>query len=125
MPRGYQLVDPSLNYPEVMLDEDQEVRVLSYLIEHLGDITVVPEGLQFEVLAVQWHYHGPHGPQIGFYPLEEGSDPKSLGHLVLRLSDELRAYAFEVGLDRLLELSAEQPITWADVLERTRLEQDG
>ena|ERR1051326_2958415 len=114
MDRGYQLVDPGLALPEANLTDDAQVRCLSYLIKQMDKIAMVPPGILFEIIPVEY-LGGPY-PCIGMYTEKTEAGDENLTRLSLNIENQISSYVKQIGLERLLELSSGEAITWQEVL---------
>lgn len=113
-PRGYQLIDPGLGLPELALDQDTQVRCLSYLMKRLPELVGVPAGVLFELIPAQY-LGGPY-PAIGLYTQATGGTDEEMNRLAFQITGLLEDYIQHLGIGRLLQLSEEQQDRWQDVL---------
>ena len=114
--RGYQLVDPGLATPRSALGKDEQVHCLSYLMRRIKQIMPIPEWVYFELIPAQ--YTGAPYPCIGLYTHKFIDTNEHLCDLAIAITEQLERLVEEVGLERLMMLSAEENACWQDVLDR-------
>ena len=125
--RGETLVIPDLSYShkEWNLTYDEQTRCLSYMIRHLRDFCIMPKGLKARVTSIPSitkivRLSAAEGyPGISLY--EESDSRNDVNDIPdpFELERKLDAWITETGKQRLLELSAEETLTWQDVVEDT------
>jgi len=100
------------------LNLDEQVRCLSYLSRHLQDFAYMPKGLTTGLTPVSYPCPDHPYPAILLYE-EDGC------HVEVKdipnpwdLEEALGHYINTIGRERLLSLSADENLTWQDVLKR-------
>ena len=99
-------------------DADAEVRCLSYLMRRISQLMPIPEGVFFELIPAQY-LGGPY-PCIGLYTHRFVDTDQSLCRLSFVIGGRLEQFVQDIGIERLLVLSAEEDVCWKDVLEPYR-----
>jgi hypothetical protein len=113
-PRVHHIIDPGLGLPQVALSPDEQVRCLSYLLRRIPELVEVPPGVHFEVTPAQY-LGGPY-PAIGLHTDATADQEEDCWPLQMEITQKLEAYVQGLGLERLLELSSAEAISWREVL---------
>ncbi len=95
---------------------DQQVRCLSYLMRRIKQIMPIVEGAYFELIKAQ--YTGGPYPAIGLCTRRFVDTNKNLCELSFAVGEQLERLVEEIGIERLLILSAEEEVCWQNVLDR-------
>jgi len=116
---GYYLVCPDLVPGTGGITENQCVKCLCYVIEHMNEVAPIPPEMAFEVISVRWHHVGEPYPVIG---IPANGRPELLvpdiAQFSMMLEHKVTEYIERCGLQKLVELSKGEALTWADVLSR-------
>ena len=119
--QGYFIVCPDIVTPVWYgLDVETLTRCLSYLIKHLDRFGPIPDGLSFGIGPAQ--YMGQSWPGIAMFRETNTSTTQQLNWLTFDLEDRMNAYIQDIGVDKLVELSAGETMSWAKVLEELKEE---
>lgn len=112
--RGYQIIAPHLGLSS--LTPDTQVRCLSYLIVHMDEIIDIPPGLALRIIPVT--YMGGPYPSIGIYSEYDTDLTTQISDIVTSYERLVENYVHKISLERLMELSADETITWREILDQ-------
>ena len=98
------------------LSNDVCVRCLSYVLRYIGQIVTIPEGLELEVMSLQWHHLGQPYPSIGILSNEISDAEPDIMQVSDEIGDKITDFINTIGIDILVQLSQSETLTWEDVL---------